>query len=352
MVERPGRGIGFVGHIGKNGGAGFLVEISYHDDLNVLQGLGLASESPFERREWFTLLAEEGGLQPFLVLARDGAEACALPLMRRGRALVPLANWYSFTWRHLATSAAASRRLLPEIARDLAGRRHSDVTLWPLAGEGAVAAQLHDAFAAAGWWTALEQCDVNHSLCVGDRDFAAYLASRPGQLRTTIARKAKRNECTISVSFSDDEWDIYEEIYERSWKPEEGKPAMLRRFARAEGAAGRLRLGIARHEGKPVAAQFWTVENGTAFIHKLAHLDEARPLSSGTVLTAALMEHAIDRDRVTEVDFGTGDDPYKRDWMDEVRARYRLTCLKRGDLRNWGAVSRRMLRSASRSSQA
>ena len=320
-----------------------MVEISYHDDLNVLQGLGLASESPFERREWFTLLAEEGGLQPFLVLARDGSEACALPLMRRGRALVPLANWYSFTWRHLATSAAASRRLLPEIARDLK-RRHSDVTLWPLAGEGGLAAELHDAFAAAGWWTALEQCDVNHSLSVGTRDYSAYLASRPGQLRTTIARKAKRNKCTISVSFSDDEWDIYEEIYEKSWKPEEGKPAMLRRFAREEGAGGRLRLGIARHEGKPVAAQFWTVENGTAFIHKLAHLDEARPLSSGTVLTAALMEHAIDRDRVTEVDFGTGDDPYKRDWMDEVRVRYRLTCLRRGDVRNWPAILRRGLR--------
>jgi len=320
-----------------------LVEVSYHDDLNVLPWAELASETPFERREWFDLLAREGGLRPFVALARDGAEACALPLMRRARALVPLANWYSFTWRHLATSATAPRRLLPAIARDLK-RRHSDVTLWPLAGEDGVAAQLHDAFAAAGWWTALEQCDVNHSLHVGDRDFSAYLADRPGKLRTTIARKEKRSACSISVSFSQDEWNSYEEIYERSWKPEEGKPAMLRRFAEQEGAAGRLRLGIARHEGKPVAAQLWTVENGTAFIHKLAHLDEARPLSSGTVLTAAMMEHAIDRDRAVRVDFGTGDDPYKRDWMEEVRVRYRLTCLRRGDLRNWGAIVRRGLR--------
>src|SRR5690606_2262973 len=176
---------------------------------------------------------------------------------------------------------------------------------------------------------------------VKGRSFAAYLAERPGKLRTTIARKAKRNECAISLTFSDDEWDIYEEIYEKSWKPEEGSPAMLRAFAREEGAAGRLRLGIARHEGRPVAAQLWTVENGTAYIHKLAHLEEARPLSSGTVLTAALMEHAIDRDRAARVDFGTGDDAYKRDWMEDVRARYRLTCLKRGDVRNWGAIVRR-----------
>ena len=68
-------------------------------------------------------------------------------------------------------------------------------------------------------------------------------------------------------------------------------------------------LGIARHEGKPIAAQFWTVENGVAYIHKLAHLEEAKPLSAGTVLTAALMAQVIDRDRATLVDFGTGDAP-------------------------------------------
>ena len=322
-----------------------MVEVSYHDDPNVLPWAELASETPFDRREWFELLAREAGLKPLLVLAREGRDACVLPLMRRGRALVPLANWYSFTWRHLATSAEASRRLLPAIARDLK-RRHSDVTLWPLAGEGGVAAELHDAFAAAGWWSALEQCDVNHSLDVKGRSFADYLAERPGRLRTTLTRKAKHNECDISLGFSDDAWDIYEEIYEQSWKPEEGSPAMLRAFAREEGAAGRLRLGIARHQGKPVSAQLWTVESGTAFIHKLAHLEEARALSSGTVLTAALMEHAIDKDRAERVDFGTGDDAYKRDWMDEVRVRYRLTCLKRGDLRNWGAILRRGLRGA------
>ncbi len=50
------------------------------------------------------------------------------------------------------------------------------------------------------------------------------------------------------------------------------------------------------------------------------------PLSAGTTLTAALFAHVIDRDRVELVDFGTGDDPYKRDWMEQVRPRYRLAC--------------------------
>ena len=56
-------------------------------------------------------------------------------------------------------------------------------------------------------------------------------------------------------------------------------------------------------------------------------------------------EHVIDRDRVRLVDFGTGDDGYKRDWMDEARPRYRLQCWRKGDPRNWPAIVKaRLLR--------
>ena len=86
-------------------------------------------------------------------------------------------------------------------------------------------------------------------------------------------------------------------------------------------------MGIARHQGEPVAAQFWSVEGGTAYIHKLAYDSERRHLSAGTTLSAALFEHVIDRDGVDLVDFGTGSDSYKRDWMDTERPRYALTCI-------------------------
>ena len=93
-----------------------------------------------------------------------------------------------------------------------------------------------------------------------------------------------------------------------------------------------------------VAAQFWTVDDGTAWIHKLAHLESAKPLSAGTTLTAALFEHVIERDRVEWVDFGTGDDPYKREWMEQVRPRYRLTCWRPSDPRNWPVIGKALLR--------
>ena len=321
-----------------------MVAVSYHDTVNDLQALELRDNAdcgPFDRLEWFTLLEEVGGKTPLVALARNDAGFTALPLMRLNGALEPLANWYSFTWRPL--TSAPQPALLEALARDLKGRS-GRVTLSALPDEDGSATAIQKAFDAAGWATILEHCDNNHVLPIEGRSYAAYLSGRPGQLRTTLKRKTKHVNTEILTQFEPSAWESYQTIYENSWKPEEGAPAMLRAFAEQEGAAGRLRLGIARHQGNPVAAQLWTVENGVAYIHKLAHLEEAKPLSAGTVLTAALMEHTIDRDRVTLVDFGTGDDGYKRDWMEAVRPRYRLTALDPRNPRTWPALVKARLR--------
>jgi len=210
--------------------------------------------------------------------------------------------------------------------------------------EDGTARQLERAFARSGWLVVREACDTNRVLDVAGRSYAEYLEGRPGPVRTTLKRKAKKVAIEIHDRFDEDAWSAYEDIYGESWKPEEGDPALLRAFAEAEGAAGRIRLAVARHEGEAVAAQFWTVEEGTAYIHKLAHRESAKPLSPGTSLTAALMERVIDGDRVRFVDFGTGDDPYKRDWMDQARPRYRLQAWRKGDPRNWPAIGRAKLR--------
>lgn len=119
---------------------------------------------------------------------------------------------------------------------------------------------------------------------------------------------------------------------------------MLRAFVEAEGAAGRLRLGVARAEGIAVAAQCWSVENSVAYIHKLAHLESHRQLSAGTTLSARLFSHVIDTDRVNLVDFGTGDQIYKADWMEAVRPRFRVDCLNPARLRSLAPLAKRMLR--------
>lgn len=319
-----------------------MTAVSYHDTVNVLQGLAFAGHGPFARLEWFALL-EDAGARPLVALARNGDHAVALPLVEGGNGPEPLTNWYAFTWGDLATAEADRQALIEDLARDLRTRT-SRVVLGKLRDEDGTATLYERAFRRAGWYVVREACDTNHVLPVAGRSYGEYLAGRPGSLRTTLKRKARKVQIEIVTSFEDAAWDAYEDIYAASWKPEEGDPALLRRFAEAEGAAGRLRLGLARHQGAPVAAQFWTVEDDTAWIHKLAHLESAKPLSAGTTLSAALFAHVIDRDRVRWVDFGTGDDAYKRDWMEQVRPRWQLTCLRRGDPRIWPTLAKALAR--------
>ena len=314
------------------------IAVSYHDTVTKLQGLDGPGAGPFDRLAWFALL-ETGDIRPLVALAERDGEQLALPLQHQPSGLASLTNWFSFTWRPLGQST----ELLTAIARDLRSKTHR-IDMAPLPAEDGSTAALERAFREAGWWIWRAQCDENHVLRVAGRRFADYWAQRPGKMRTTLKRKAKKVDVEILDHFDETAWRDYQSVYAESWKPAEERADILEQFARAEGAAGRLRLGIARADGVPVAAQFWTVENGTAYIHKLAHIEAAKPLSAGTTLSAALFEHVIDTDRVEMVDFGTGTDAYKRDWMEANRPRYRLTCLDWRQPRAWPAAAKAWVR--------
>lgn len=328
-----------------------MITVDYHGDLAEVQGdLALAAllrapqaAAPFDRIEWWHGLSAHCGMFPLIAVARDGPSRAVLPLMRRGRQLHGLANWYAFRIAPLFTPGADRAALLCALAHDLR-QQSGQLVLAPLPDEDGTATALAAALRKAGWATFMAPCDRNHVLPVRGRSFDEYLAGRPGALRTTLRRKAHRVEVTIDHTFNETNWTAYEAIYAHSWKGAEGNPAFLRHFAAEEGRAGRLRLGLARVDGQPVAAQFWTVEGRSAFIHKLAHAETAKALSPGTALTAALMKQVIDRDRVTLVDFGTGDDPYKRDWMEQVRPRYRIEAFRAERPANWPAIGRKILR--------
>ena len=332
-----------------------MITVDYHDDLKEVQGDAKlarlvdapAAAAPFDRLEWWQGLARDCGMQPLLAVARQGDERAVLPLCRSNGHLTALANWYSFRVRPLATPDADQAAMFGALARRLAAET-GRIVFAPLPDDDGETSALAEVFREAGWIVLREACDTNHVLHVAGRSFDDYLATRPGPLRTTLKRKTGKVDVRIERHFDPLSWKSYEAIYAESWKPGEGSPAFLRRFAEQEGAAGRLRLGLASAEGVPVAVQFWTVENGTAFIHKLAHLESAKPLSPGTVLSAALFREVIDRDHVSLVDFGTGDDPYKRDWMEAVRPRYRLDMMRPGTPANWPILAKAAVRAAQR----
>lgn len=316
------------------------IAVSYHDSFNVLQEAKLIAHSPFDHLEWYKLSSQHADKSYVVLTTRDTGEVLALPLsMHSSGRLDALTNWYMFTWRPIASTTADHADMLGAAAKSLKTRTHR-VVMAPVPDEDGSATLIEQAFRAAGWLVQRTRCDSNHILRPDGRNFASYLATRPGKLRTTLSRKSRKLDIQIYSTFYEHIWDTYEKIYACSWKPAEGNRELLKRFANAEGHAGRIRLGLALHQGEPVAAQFWTVENGTAFIHKLAHTPESKPLSAGSVLTAALFEQVIDRDHVDLVDFGTGNDPYKADWMEEIRPRYRIDCYNPARVASWPHIAR------------
>jgi Acetyltransferase (GNAT) domain len=283
-------------------------------------------ESMFDRLDWFRrsyLMTKLPG-QPLVTRARAEAADCWLFMMQRGRAAQSLASWYTLCFRPVFTGQptdATKFALLLATARRLS-RRLSRITLSPMpAVEAKIVAK---AFDRARWVSILREQTVNWTVDTQDMSFEDFWRHRPGELRSTVKRKAAKYEVETEIStvFDSGAWASYESIYAASWKPDEGSTEFLRDMALHESSAGTLRLGVATIAGQPVAAQLWTVENGRAIIHKLAHLESAAAQSPGSILTAAMFEHVIDKDHVNLVDFGTGDDRYKADWMDRREPLY------------------------------
>jgi hypothetical protein len=261
--------------------------------------------------------------------------------------LAGLTNWYSFAIRPLYSGNDDRSVALFELFHNLRSKA-ARLSLYPVRDDEQQG--IASALRSAGWWVKETPAGDRHWLDLGDMDHEAWWESRPGALRNTVQRKAKKGIVDIQLltAFDPGSWAAYEQIYAASWKPEEGHPALLRAFAEAEGAGGRLRMGIARIDGIPVAAQYWTVEDGTAFIHKLAHVEDSLKASPGTLLSAALFRHVIKVDGVKRVDFGTGNDNYKRDWMNRHEPLWRIEAFNPSRIAAWGPALKIFARSALR----
>lgn len=270
--------------------------------------------SLYARLDWFRLLRAHCPPEGDLAVLRGerGARRSWLFLAVAGSQARAYATWYSLRY---APPGDVEADVMTSLARNIRERGITSVSLAPVEDP----APLRDAFRRAGWAVFVSARTGNWRVRTEGQDFDAYWARRPGHLRSTAKRKAKSAGLEIKIHdrFDAAAWADYEAVYRASWKPDEGSFGFLRALAEQEGAAGTLRLGLAYKDGRPIAAQLWTVENGEATIHKLAYAEDAKALSPGTILGEAMFRRAIDEDRVRLIDYGTGDDAYKRDWMEE-----------------------------------
>jgi hypothetical protein len=320
------------------------VNIALFDDLDAVAAdaagaLDRAHQpSLYDRLDWFRLLQTHVPPKGKLAVwrARDGDKSAWLFLAEKDKAASAYAAWYSLRFNGIGESD-----VMTPLAAAIRNSGMTRIELAPVEDPEPLAA----AFRAAGWTVRLTEKTGNWRVSTEGEDFAAYWAKRPGQLRSTAKRKGKAAGLGIEIydRFDEGAWAAYEEVYRASWKPEEGSFPFLRALAEQEGAAGTLRLGVARKDGRPLAVQLWLVENGEATIHKLAYREDAKELSPGTILGEAMFRRAIDQDHVSVIDYGTGDDGYKRDWMEERRPLWRLEAWNPGTLKGAAGAARALV---------
>jgi CelD/BcsL family acetyltransferase involved in cellulose biosynthesis len=120
----------------------------------------------------------------------------------------------------------------------------------------------------------------------------------------------------------------YYTVYSASWKANEQYVEFLDGIVEYFSRPGWSRLAVLYVKGQPIAAQLWFVLHGKANIFRLAYDEAWKNYSPGSILTRFLMEYVIDTDKVEEIDFLTGNDTYKQDWMSDRRERFALSCVK------------------------
>ena len=280
---------------------------------------------------WYETIARHAAAEKLsarcIVVRRDGMSHLALPVWcdNNGAIKSSLSSHYSVIYRPLFASGidkhAAARAFGRFCQREESLRFDEldadDINFSAIKGGLVEAKFLPLEFLHFGNW---------HQP-LAERSFSAYLATRPGVLRSTVERKLRMLHRRAKLEWIDDDHelergiDIFKEIYARSWKKAEPfvdiHGAMIRAFA----SHHILRLGLLFIDDRPVAGQIWSVSGGVAMLHKLAHDEAAAALSPGTALTALMIRSLMEEGRLAELDFGRGDDDYKRLWATHRRQR-------------------------------
>jgi len=314
-------------------------------------------ESIFFSRLWFENLIEHGldeGQTLLLATVSEGDQLLALlPLSQQG-------SKHGFPLKHLYTSLYTlliTQERQPQILTCLIQglREHSihSLQLDPVTEDDHNLQKLQQVMKTSGYSCHRHFRFYNWIHRTQGDSFADYMASRPTRVRNTIARKQRKLEREQEHSIrlfteNDIEQGLadYHTVYMASWKANEVFEPFVEGLATRLAQSGGLRLAVLYINHQPAAAQFWFVVHGKASIFKLAYDEKWKHYSPGSILIAYLMKQVIDVDRIEEIDFLTGNDAYKQEWMSERRQRWRLSCIDNHPLKSEKATRLTTLRGA------
>lgn len=252
--------------------------------------------------------------------------------------LSSLSNFYTITFSPIVKLSEPSSRktvqtLVTAISTDTP--RWDVIDLRPLDPDTSLYSQLVDSFRQAGMVVQTYFCFGNWYLPVKSLSFEKYYQTLPSTMQNTIRRKTKKLEKTgrsrIEIITGgaglEQAINAYERIYLSSWKRPEPYPEFVAGLIRTFSARNWLRMGVIYLDEEPIAAQVWIVNSSKATIYKLAHDQRFDDYSAGSILTTRLIQHVLDVDGVHEIDFGSGDDPYKKNWLPQRRERWGILAM-------------------------
>jgi CelD/BcsL family acetyltransferase involved in cellulose biosynthesis len=286
--------------------------------------------------EWFESLAETAlspTEQAVVVVALDNnTPMAALPLALRGSAMRALTAPYTTVYAPPLAEKSWAHRLGSAARKYVNASLHLEA-LDPL--EPGVSAYLQG-IRASGLSTAQYPHFINRYERIAG--FEDYWNARPSRLKATVQRRlaqarAQAAQFRCYRDHFEEAVATYQDIYRASWKPAEPHQKFISDMVTRLAHRQSVRLGVMTLAGRPVAAQIWLLCGRKGTIFKLAHREDARHSSPGTLLTHWMIQTLVRDDRLEEIDFGRGDDAYKRDWLPRQRTRIGLVAA------NWRSAS-------------
>jgi len=313
------------------------------------------NKSMFFTREWFETL--------YTAAFEDGQSLLLASVINQGNvlALLPLVGvnnerWQSFSHRYTALyslllAEEKQTEVLFCLVEGLSQMPAHSLLLSPVAENDCNLLSLQQTMKSSGYDCHKKFFFYNWIHRMAGQSFDEYMAERPAQLRNTIVRKRRKLEREHKYNirmFKGDEVQQglidYHSAYSASWKAYEQHATLLDAAAINLSVSGWTRLAVLYIDGQAAAAQLWFVVQGKASIFRLAYDEQWKRYSPGSILTAYLMQYVIDVDKVEEIDFLTGNEAYKQDWMSVRRQRYRLTLVKQHQSQSDSGTLMTMLR--------
>lgn len=307
-----------------------------------------AAHSFFLTRSWYEILENTTRMEEdrfFYFTVESNAEPLAFMALRspagqlgsslQGQdtgadSIASLTNWYSGFYDLLLSPALVDpgvvvRKLINGVRGKLG--KGAVIEFNYLDQRAETTALLSRALSSVGLITLPYYHELIRYEVVKNTDFDSYLEQRSAGIRREYARKGRRLAKHFKlkqVVYSDDSQlgrvlDDYQHIYARSWKRPERFPQFIPELFRHGLAKQRLRVAILYLDDQPVATEVYILFNGQATSYKGGYDPAYKKYSPASVLRIFTIKHLMEVDGVSEIDFGYGDQPYKKNWLSQGR---------------------------------